>query len=284
MLLKLRTWRLLLPILSALLLASCVGSFAYNRLDWLIPWYVDDYVDLSREQRQSLRDQLLPLLQWHRNEELVRYQQLLDQAEKDMQQPVNAAQVEAWIAELIQALSRIEETMLDLALDFGSGISDAQVQEFIRNVHKEQADYKDEFLSRSEQEYLKENTENLEGALERLLGRLNPEQKQRLQQGAQSMQRFDAVWLDERQQWLDELSVLLQRNEGWQEKVRKAHLARQLNRPPQYTAIVDHNIAVTASAIADVLNSRTDKQKQHTTAEFADMRSTLSKLMVAKTR
>ena len=27
-------------LLTALLLAGCMASFAYKRLDWLIPWYV----------------------------------------------------------------------------------------------------------------------------------------------------------------------------------------------------------------------------------------------------
>ena len=39
-------------LLSTLLLAACMASFAYNRLDWLIPWWVDGYVDLTRDQRQ----------------------------------------------------------------------------------------------------------------------------------------------------------------------------------------------------------------------------------------
>jgi len=236
-------------------------------------------VDLSREQRESLRDQLVPLLRWHREEELARYQLLLDDAERALQQPVTAAQVENWIAELMQAISRIEETMLDLALDFGAGISDAQMQEFIQSVHREQDEYEDEFLSRTQEEYVRENAENLEGTLERLTGRLSREQKQRLWQAAESMQRFDSIWLDERRQWLAQLEGLLQREEGWQSAVREAYLARELNRPAEYTQIVDHNIAVIAAALADVLNSRTDKQKIRTTHEFEDMRDSISKLM-----
>jgi hypothetical protein len=273
-----RGWCLLVPALVVLLIAGCVGSFAYHRLDWLIPWYVDDYVDLSREQRESLRDQLLPLLQWHREEELARYQLLLDEVEKAMQQQVTAAQVEGWIAELMQAISRVEETMLDLALEFGAGISDAQMQEFISSMHKEQDEYEDEFLSRTQAEYVHENAENLEGMLERLTGHLGHGQKQRLQQAAQSMQRFDAVWLEERQQWLAQLEVLLQREEGWQSEVRQGYLARELNRPAQYTEIVDHNIRVIAAALADVLNSRSDKQKKHTAHEFVDMRKSLNRM------
>ena len=44
------------------LLAGC-ASFTYNRLDWLIPWYVDGYVDLTGDQRALLRERLTPSLE-----------------------------------------------------------------------------------------------------------------------------------------------------------------------------------------------------------------------------
>ena len=81
-------------MLLTLLAAGCTMSFTYNHLDWLIPWYVDDYVDLSRQQRQLLQGQLGPVLQWHREEELERYLELLDQIEADLAGEVTAAQVE----------------------------------------------------------------------------------------------------------------------------------------------------------------------------------------------
>ena len=65
--------KILLPVLCVLVLSACTTSFYYNRLDWLIPWYVDDYIDLSSEQKQSLKVKLEPYLNWHRQEELNNY-------------------------------------------------------------------------------------------------------------------------------------------------------------------------------------------------------------------
>ncbi len=40
-----------LVVCCLLLLSACSGTtFFYNRLDFFIPWYVDDYVELEREQ------------------------------------------------------------------------------------------------------------------------------------------------------------------------------------------------------------------------------------------
>jgi hypothetical protein len=269
-----------LLLLTILLLASCSSSFVYNRLDWLIPWWVDGYVDLTREQKESLRDQLMPLLQWHRQEELARYQEILNQLEAELEHPLAADQVKSWSDELFQASQRVEQSMLQLALEFGATISDQQISEFIASMEEQQAEFEEEFLSRTDEEYSKENAKNLVRLLERLLGRLTPDQKNRLLQAAQAMQRFDAVWLEDRRQWLDQLQPLLARQVGWQEEIMQAYVRRESNRPPQYAQIVEHNMNVIAQAIAEVLNSRSAKQNGHAARAFDELRETLEKLML----
>jgi len=265
-------------ILTAVLLTGCGGSVVYNRLDWLIPWYVESYVDLSREQRQSLREQLEPLLQWHREEELARYQRILQRVELELAKPVTGQQVESWIEGLMQSTERIEQSLLKLSLEFGDTLSDEQIDEFVASLYEKQNELEEEFLSRSDADYVKENAENLEDMLGRFLGKINSQQKQRLHQAAREMQRFDATWLDDRRQWLDQLSELLKRQEGWQGQVMQAYRDREQDRPTEYATIVDHNIRVIAEAVADVFNSRTARQSKHTTNEFEDLRNLLEKL------
>ena len=95
-------------LLLTLLLGGCSTSFTYNHLDWLIPWYVDDYVDLSRDQKQFLKGELAPILEWHREEELVRYIAILDQVENDLTHKVTAETVNSWVEEVFAASERVE--------------------------------------------------------------------------------------------------------------------------------------------------------------------------------
>ena len=271
--------KLVTGLLIVIALSACSSSAVYNRLDWLIPWYVDNYVDLSRDQKKTLRDQLAPLLQWHRQEELARYLQILAQIEAELAEPVTTPQVEAWFEEIVQATERIEQTMLPLALDFGDKLSEEQMSEFIDSLYEKQDEYEQEFLVRSDDEYVQDNAESLEDMLGRFLGKLNRQQKQRLQLGASEMRRFDATWLSDRRQWLDQLVPLLNRQDGWHEQFMQAYRDRQQNRPAEYTAIVNHNIHVIAAAVADVFNSCTSKQKEHTARELEDLRALLEKLI-----
>lgn len=266
-------------LLCLLFVASCTSALVYNRLDWLIPWYVNAYVDLTGEQRESLREQLTPLLQWHRREELASYQQLLQKIEAELEDPVTASQLQSWADELLQAVARTEETMLDLALEFGATISAEQMEEFIQSLYENQDEYEEEFLARTDEEYFKENTEHLQNLLKRFLGRLNAAQTKQLRQGVHSLKRFDALWLEDRRQWLQQLEPLLQRKPGWQEEVRTAHRQRNDRRPAEYQQVLDHNTGLISQVMADILNSRTAKQRSNTRRELQDLQNTLQKLM-----
>src|SRR5690606_8114165 len=195
--------RIVTTLLCSLLLSSCGSSLVYDRLDWLIPWYVNSYVDLSRDQRQSLQEQLAPLLQQHRQEELALYQQLLDGIGAQWQRKERTAHVETWLGDLAQAAARVEQSMLQVAVDFGATISDEQMEEFLESLYSRQEDLEKELLSRSDADYAEEHTGHLKDLMERIIGRLDRAQKQRLAQAARSMKRYDGVWLEDRRRWLD---------------------------------------------------------------------------------
>ncbi|MEI8703759.1 hypothetical protein [Pseudoalteromonas sp. B62] len=41
--------------ISMLFLCSCSASFTYNNLSWLSSFWVDDYVDLNKQQNKQLK-------------------------------------------------------------------------------------------------------------------------------------------------------------------------------------------------------------------------------------
>ena len=94
--------KIFIALIVVALLAGC-ASFTYNRLDWLIPWYVDGYVDLTGDQRALLRERLTPSLEWHRREELARYMEIIDRIEADLDGPVDSATVRGWADDMLAA-------------------------------------------------------------------------------------------------------------------------------------------------------------------------------------
>ena len=273
------TRKLAAIVLLTLFTAGCTMSFAYNHLDWLIPWYVDDYVDLSRQQKQLLQGHLTPFLQWHRQQELERYLEILDQVETDLAGHVSAEQVQSWAEQVMAAVERVEENMLPVALEFGATLSDDQLAEFMESVWEEHREHEAEFLGRTDQEYVEENAENLKEFLERFTGRLNDEQEAILLHAAGSLRRFDAVWLEDHEQWLNTLGPLLRRGPGWEEAIRKAYANRTPQQSPEYRELLEHNTEVLSQAIADVLNGLSDRQRHHLDKELEDLKSLIRRLI-----
>ena len=124
--------RRLMALAAMLFLVACSSTtFFYNRLDFLIPWYMGRYVDLDREQSQYLDQQLLPFLAWHRAEELPRYLELLDQAEVLLDHPVTAADIETLSLSAEEAWLRVEGRALQWMIELGNRLSDSQMEEFV---------------------------------------------------------------------------------------------------------------------------------------------------------
>ncbi len=260
-------------------LAGCSNSFVYNQLDWLIPWYLDDYVDLNREQQRAFKEQLRALLRWHRSEELASYVAILDDIEADLSQPLTADQVEAWANQALAAYQRIEDRMLPIAFELGRDLSDEQMAEFIAKLQDDQQELEEKYLERSDEEYIEDTTENLSENLADFLGRLTEEQKSVIATAAAGLQRFDAAWLDERRQWNVTLTRLLQREPGWEEAVMTALRERDANRTESYRQSYSHNAVIVNQTIADVLNLRTDRQSARLLDELGDLRRDLGKLI-----
>lgn len=272
-------FRYLIPIAFAALLGGCSNTFVYNQLDWLIPWYLDDYVDLTRDQKRDFKEELRGLLRWHRNEELASYIVILDRIEADLRQPLAAAQVEGWANQGMAAWERIEERMLPMLFDLGGDLSDEQMAEFVARLERGQRELEEEYLERSDEEYVADARENLEENLSDFMGRLTDEQSGVIDAAAESLQRFDFAWLEERRQWLVTLAGLLQREPGWEDAIVAAMNERDRSHSETYRTIYNHNAVIINQAIAEVLNLRTEKQDARLLGEIEDFRRDLRKLI-----
>lgn len=269
--------------LLAALLLTLVGcsstTFVYNRLNLIIPWYVGKYVDLSRDQKKFLDAELQPFLHWHRHEELPAYLKVMDEMEAALDAEVSQAQVADIALGFEEAWLRIESRGLEWMLALGEQLSREQMQAFVENLREKQQEYEEEYLPRSDEKYREEAYENLEDSVQDFLGRLDWGQRAILEQAAADLQRSDAIWLSERARWLDRMESLLQREEGWQQAVRDTLATREQTTSPEYLAVYEHNSQVIYAALANVLNTRTEKQDRRLRKKLTDFREDIETLI-----
>ena len=273
-----------LPVVVLTCLLLCLGAcsgttFVYNRLDTILPWYIDDYVDLKRPQERRLDLTLQPFLRWHRQQELPRYVELLNEVEASLGQPVTAPEVGAIYGGVEVAWLRLEEESLAWLLELGEALSDEQVQEFLTQLSETQQEYEKEYLTRTESEYRQESYDSFADNMSDYLGRLTPLQRERLQLASATLERSDEEWLKQRAAWQQRLTVLLQRQPGWQQRVRESVAQRGETVSPRYQEVFEHNLNVVLEAVAEVLNTRTEKQDRHLRRELANLREDLQTLI-----
>ena len=249
-------------LVSVLVLVSACSSttFVYNRLDFLLPWYLGDYVELEREQKKYLDTVLDPFLQWHRMEELPQYQQLLQDAQRKLDNPLTASDIEALSLSFEAAWLRLESRALEWLMELGEQLSDQQIEGFIAELRDKQTEYEEKYLPRTDEEYREEAYDNLRDSLQDYMGRLDSDQREMLQVSSHELLRSDGVWLTERAAWIDMLERVLQRESGWQQALRDAIASRDERVSAAYRDTYAHNTAVIYAALAQVINSRSDKQ------------------------
>jgi len=270
--------KLLLIFLSCLL-TGCSNTFIYNQLDWIIPWYVADYLDLNRTQKKSFKSGLLPLLDWHRKEELQNYLVFLDLIESDLNKSVTAAAVSRWADELVAAYERLKQRSIPLAFDTGEAMSDLHLKYFMEEMYETQDELEQEYLPRSEAEFREQTYDNFAEAISGFMGRLEKSQLQRLQQATADIVRFDKDWLAQRRTWLQQGEKLLDRKPGWRESALDLLNNREQFESPEYKAANLHNEQVIYAALADVIEARSRKQDKRLRNEISDFRRDINKLI-----
>ena len=93
--------RLPLVIVLSFLLSACSSSFVYNNIDWLLYWYLGDYVDLSLDQKAVLDERIVAWQSWHRSTELEKYQAQLKEVRGKLAS--GALTEEQWLNEFEEA-------------------------------------------------------------------------------------------------------------------------------------------------------------------------------------
>ena len=271
--------RLAAVLLALLLLAGCGNTFLYNRLDWLIGWYVDDYVELSRAQEKVFQQRLRPVLDWHRREELALYAALLQQIEADSAAPLDADTVRDWSRQLLLALERIEARLWPLIHEIGADLDQEQMAGLLENIRARQRELEEEYLTRTDEEYAEDNFDRLSENLRDFLGPLGAAQEAQIARAAQAMRRLDQAWLEERRLWLKTLQRLSAREPGWQAALQAAWAQRKERRTPRYHAHRRHNMDIIHALVADVLNARSERQDRHLQRELDSLRDDLQTLI-----
>jgi len=259
-------------LLSLIFLVGCsTTTFIYNRIDFLLPWYLQSYVDLNQDQKQDLDELLVPFFKWHRKEELPKYLEIIEDLELILDERVDLDSIAKITYDAEQAWFRLEDRMIMWAIPMTRKLSDQQITEFIQTMQNKTIQNENKYLSRNLQTYQNDNYKRIRKNLRRFMGGLNKDQLDLIDDATKDMIRVDEQWVNNRKVLIDKLKVILKREDGWELALENITHRNDLV-SKQYRQTYAHNIEINQRLLVEILNSRTEKQDKKLRVQLSKYR------------
>ncbi|MEN4751587.1 DUF6279 family lipoprotein [Pseudomonas sp. Ps21-P2] len=272
--------------LSLTLLAGCSQiGLTYRHLDFIIPWSLNDYLDMNASQKDWLDERLKEHLSWHCTTQIPGYLDWLDRLQGMVENnQVNQEQLKARTAEARQAIATLSKEITPSAVELLRQLDDQQVAEMEAAFAKDLRKHEDEYVDQPLDKQISERAQRMEKRLTPWMGKLNAAQQARVMQWSTSLGEQNRLWIDNRAHWQSLLlAAVKQRNAGdFDQKIASLLQDRQTFWTPEYRATYDHTEQAAISLIADLMAQSTPDQRQKLLAKIADVRKDFTDLSCYK--
>ncbi|WP_070965676.1 DUF6279 family lipoprotein [Vibrio sonorensis] len=272
----------ILVLLTSLLAAGCTGKFVYDNLDWLVIDYLEDFVELNDEQELALSDKIATLSSWHREQEVPKYVQHIDQLLRVEPASFSLQDLKSQQTLFQQhgqrLLNQIEPNIFDLA----TLLSDEQTEELMNSIRVRHTKYKKKYQKLDDEEIRENYAERIEESFENWLGSLERSQKQLVSEWTKELYITSYDWIEHQTKMRIELKTLLAKRAS--ASVFNKSLQPLLFNPTSFYSDelnrkVEHNKAVGDRYTVAIINSMTEKQTRHFREELQDWRDIADDLL-----
>ncbi|MDQ0653099.1 DUF6279 family lipoprotein [Pseudomonas cedrina] len=283
----LRRLKLLVLLLSlSLVLAGCsrVG-LAYRNLDVIIPWTLNDYLDMNAGQKSWFNDKLKEHLAWHCTTQLPGYLDWLDRLQQmvDSNQVTDAA-LQARTVEAKQAIAEVAREITPSAIELLQGLDDQQVKEMNDALAKDLRKRQDEFLKPPLAQQIKERAERMSKRLDAWIGPLSNSQQNRVTAWSMALGDQNKEWIGNRANWQAQFiqAVQQRRNADFPQKMQQLLVDRESLWTPEYRAAYGRTEAAARSLIVDLMAESTAQQRLKLTQKIDGVRADFKALKCLK--
>jgi hypothetical protein len=267
---QLRRILTILLIFSTLLFSSCSSKIMYNYLDWIIPWYLDDYVSLTDQQEQFFDQTTERFLLWHRQQELPRYAAFVAEIRNALQEPMTRAQVLSFFDEAEHFVHEIQLQILPDLIPLIEQLSDQQVAEIDAALMANNQKIEEKRGSRDESEQRQLYRERIEDGFDEWFGSTDDMQQQLIRMWSENRINSTSMWLEQRRIWRQEFIALLNQrtSQSFPERLQNLLLDRRQLHRPEYSEAIAYNRIGVAQLVADLSTTLTEKQRIYVTEKL----------------
>jgi hypothetical protein len=198
-----------LTLLCLTLMCGCTAQFLYNRLNFLIPWYLGGHVSLDDAQEAELKSAISSLTAWHRGSQLSRYSAFMRSMADEVGQPVTRERIE-------RAAQTMEGFWVDIIRELTPGaahwlqsLSPAQVDELLHGFAEDDEETRDEECTASSEKQVERRMRGMTRAVKYWSGLLDDSQHALIAAAARDLRPTGCDWLESRALWRDQLKAAL---------------------------------------------------------------------------
>jgi hypothetical protein len=243
-------------ITMVLLISGCsTFSFFFERLDWFTLWRLDNMFNLSQEQEDQLKPDLVAVHEWMRKDG---FPQTIDKLEA-LLELWQADKPEAAYQHLMSSMQNLNSLYLDAmkegVVKFSLRLTEENARHYREYSNEEQTDWFDS--ARSIEARIDHETERLE----KWFGHLNDKQVNLIENWASLTENEQQVRIDNHVNWRDAyLHIAMNRNtlmiRAWIDDL-------SIFWTPEYTLLKQHNDQQRQALVFEVFATLSPKQKRH---------------------
>jgi len=254
-------------IAACLLTQGCGVKLAYNNAERLARWWVSDYIDMDKTQRQYFNESSTELMYWHRTTQLAIYRdELLQLSGRLESQTIDANQLEDLVAEVERWGVAINAKAVPIGVDVLLSLSPNQLRAFGKELEKSNRDYRRE-IERDPDDLAKEEAKDYARLLRRFVGRLSPDQRALIRERHLEMLPNAQVILDYRVLWQKKLLAAVRSIPPDVETIEDLMLNFDEHYTPEFARMIEVNERIYQELTLDLLAGLKESQRTKLIAE-----------------
>lgn len=273
-------------LVSSLLIvfAGCGPRYIYPHLNWLIPWYVSDYISLDDTQKNMLQKRLLKQLDWHCRTQLPAYAETLraigwELANAD--QVIDYSKIQSYNIKLMELWKGLMKQIGPDITDIMITASNEQIGELFDNLAKQNREFRKEFVDLPTRKLTENRQKRMHKRLTYWISSPTAEQKEAISTWSQQMIPLSEDWLQNREMLQDQARRLLAQRHS-RPDFRAALLKFIINperlRTPAYQAKIETNIDITIKLIIQLDRLLTPAQRSYLLKRIESLAADFDKL------
>lgn len=190
-------------------IGACSFKTVYNRLDYLIPQYVEGVVALDDVLEERVEGRTQVLLNWHRNTQLEQYASWLQSLQQDIGAHLTEERLEQRISEMeafwLSLLIKVNDEMAYLLPMLG----EEQREELFIYLDDTNEEFREEFIELDEQERIDDYSQRMINVYEDWIGVLTGGQAGNVEQAAAELISTAELRLQRRLEWQQGIRQIL---------------------------------------------------------------------------